>query len=151
MSLVVVAPVERIPDEFGARQWPLHVTVTTNFETSLAADAVIARIQGAALPAPFTAARGSQTLFGLDGDIPVTLIDPPDEFARLHRSLVDALDPVATWVTPQFLRENYSPHCTSMGGRQMASDVLIDELVLIDNAPDGDPSRRRVLARFPLA
>lgn len=150
MSLVVVAPIDGIQDEFDGRDWPLHVTVTTNFETSLNADDVIDRIAACAVMAPFTAVPGADRQFGPDLNIPVVLIHSPDEFAELHHTLVEALDGTVEWLTPQYLRENYRPHCTVIRGRRMSAAAIIDRLVLVDNAPDGDPSRRRVLGRVSL-
>lgn len=148
-----------VGDEFPASRWPLHVTLSTNFdldESAAAAeeDAVLAAVSRvAAAIAPITVTAEEDAWFGSRHTTRVNPLQPREELTRLHDGLVSALTDVgARFLYPEHLGSGYRPHATvQRSARLRAGDVrLIDRVALIDRAPAGDRRLRRVVAELPL-
>lgn len=145
---VVVALLEplAVGDEFPRRRWPMHVTVSTNFDLDAGDDAV------AGLLAPvvadtrrFTASPGESAGFGARGDVPVALAEPGERWRALHDALVRAIrDAGGRMVHPQW-GDAYRPHAAERRSRWTAP-ADIDSLWLVAlRGPTG-----RVVAELPL-
>ena len=164
-NLIFVAFVEPVADGqvFPRTDWPLHITLvrfdvrldagaaaTTNAQDpadvaeSIAglADAPIAAALGAALTV------GEDAAFGRNGSVPVNLIKPQPDLQVLHVQLVSVVDGVRGRIlTPAHTLAGYRPHVSHHGGKRLhpGDAVVLDRVALVDMAPDGDHTIRRVL------
>jgi 2'-5' RNA ligase len=132
MDLFVVTAVlePETPVEFARADWPLHVTVSSNFRIERDPAEILAELRPSVHDvAPFRIRGGESRGFGPRGDIAVTLVDPPDVFVDIHLRLVRVLtDLGAIWTTP-FTGDRYVPHATitatgALGGERIAVDRL---------------------------
>ncbi|MFB0834786.1 2'-5' RNA ligase family protein [Arthrobacter halodurans] len=152
-SYVLVVFVRRLAEGavFERSAWPLHATLL-RFDTREGAGTVASRV-GPALAGvgSFAAEVGAEAGFGRDGGVPVSLLDPDSGLASLHGELLEAFVGHATLPGAQHTRSGYRPHVSHTAGRPRRGDrLLVDHVALIDMRPDGDPSRRRVAAVWPL-
>ncbi|WP_426625005.1 2'-5' RNA ligase family protein [Leifsonia sp. McL0607] len=136
-----------VPEEFGAGDWPLHVTIVPPFETALDAEAVAARLpHGQRLPI----VAGARASFGHRRTVPVTLIRPSPALLALHEACVEALEADGAVIADQrHIRAGYRPHASDQRTCALApgDHVSLSELAIVEGAPG---SRRRVAARIPL-
>jgi hypothetical protein len=159
---VVVALLEPlgVGDAFPASRWPLHITLSTNFDTAAEPDAVaeaVARV--ASLSPAVTIAGGERAMFGAHHTTPVTLVEPREPLAEMHAALVARLaSQGAVFLYPEHLGDGYRPHAAVQAhGRprpvrlRTGQRVRIDRVALIDRSPDGDRRMRRVVSVHSLA
>lgn len=158
---VVVALLEPLPagTVFPASQWPLHVTLSTNFDVVAEPEAVAAIIaEIAAATHSFTITGGEQALFGSHHSTPVTLVEPREPLARLHAALVAGLRAHgAVFLYPEHLGDGYRPHATMQTRNRphpavlaTGRRVLLDTLALVDWPQEGGHGSRRVASLAPL-
>jgi hypothetical protein len=165
-SLIAVAFVEPVTEglEFPREGWPLHITLVkfdvvgpkSLPETTprpAADDSLAARIASLMEP-PVAEALGSSVTVGSDagfgraGSVPVSLIDPSPALQGLHDALVRIVAEVPGRIaTAGHTLEGYRPHVSHLGARRLhAGDVVVlDQIALVDMAPDGGHATRRVL------
>ncbi|MFF1252238.1 2'-5' RNA ligase family protein [Pseudarthrobacter sp. NPDC058329] len=151
-NLILVAFVEPVSDGlvFLRTQWPLHITlVRFDVDSDTAAEqvaAVSAPHAGAALGANLTV--GEYAGFGRNGSVPVSLIQPQKDLQVLHEQLVAAVEGLGARVlTPAHTMAGYRPHVSHHGDKRPnpGDGVVLDRIALVDMAPDGDRTVRRVL------
>lgn len=156
-NLVCVVFVEPVTDGlvFPRTQWPLHITLA-RFDVE--GDAELERL--AALVDPHAKAAlgarlavGEEAGFGRNGTVAVNLIQPQRDLQVLHEELVGAVASAGGKVlTPAHTLGGYRPHVSHQGGRQLrpGDAVVLDRIALVDMAPDGDRTVRRVLRLWSL-
>jgi hypothetical protein len=151
-NLIFVAFVEPVADGllFPRSEWPLHITlVRFDVGTDVLADrmaALAAPLAAAALGAGLTV--GEDAGFGRNGSVPVNLIQPQPDLQALHEQLVNAVDSVGGKVlTPAHTMSGYRPHVSHHGDKRLnpGDTLVLDRIALVDMAPDGDRTVRRVL------
>ena len=154
--LVIVLPLEslRTGESFLVPEWPLHVTVLSPFATEeephVLAEVVTRTVAGFPV---ITAVAGGDELFGRRHNIPVTLITANPALTELRRLLVENIRPFASVPSePAFTGTDFRPHVTIKQGRRVdvADELLLDQIALVDMAARSLPHGRTVLATFPL-
>lgn len=155
-NLILVAFVEPVTDGlvFPRSEWPLHITLV-RFDVE---DAAVERV--AALASPHAAAAlgaalsvGEDAGFGRKGSVPVSLIKLQPDLQALHERLVAAVESVGgTILTPAHTLSGYRPHVSHKGDKRLnpGDGVVLDRIALVDMAPDGDRTVRRILQLWSL-
>ncbi|MDQ0675334.1 hypothetical protein QFZ36_002895 [Pseudarthrobacter siccitolerans] len=154
-NLIFVAFVEPVTEGlvFLRSAWPLHITlVRFDVESPAGADVTV---RVAELAKPYATAAlgasltvGEDTGFGRNGSVPVSLIQPQPDLQTLHEQLVGALARLDGKVlTPAHTLSGYRPHVSHHGDKRLnpGDAVVLDRIALVDMAPDGDRTVRRVL------
>ncbi|MFK4641370.1 hypothetical protein ABIA52_004259 [Paenarthrobacter histidinolovorans] len=138
---------------FPRSDWPLHITllrfdVGPNVSADVAdvlADLAEASVKGAL----GTRLRvGGEAGFGHMGSIPVSLIEHDPLLQGLHEEIVEAAVGVGARIaTPNYVLDHYRPHISHHDGKRPKSGdtVVLDQVALVDMAPDGDHTIRRIL------
>ena len=151
-NLIFVAFVEPVADGlvFPRSEWPLHITLV---RFDVGTDVLAERV--AALAAPPAAAAlgaalsvGEDAGFGRNGSVPVNLIQPQPDLQALHEQLVSAVNSLGGKVlTPAHTMSGYRPHVSHHGDKRLnpGDTLVLDRIALVDMAPDGDRTVRRVL------
>ena len=163
-NLIFVAFVEPVAEGqvFPRTDWPLHITLArfdVKFDAGTQDGADVAeRIAGlaedaatAALGAGLTV--GKDAAFGRNGSVPVNLVQPHPALQELHERLVQVVaDAGGRILTPHHTLTGYRPHVshqatTASGEKRLhpGDAVVLDRVALVDMAPDGDHTVRRVL------
>ena len=159
-NLVLVAFVEPVADGlvFPRSEWPLHITLVRfdagGPDSADAAERIAGLAEGpamAALGARLTV--GEDAGFGRNGSVPVNLIQPQPDLQALHEQLVAAAGSLGgTILTPAHTMAGYRPHVSHQGGKRLnpGDAVVLDRIALVDMAPDGDRTVRRILRLWAL-
>lgn len=162
-NLIFVAFIEPVAEGavFPRTDWPLHITLVRFDAGTVDSDdgadpagRVAALAEGpatAALGAALTV--GADAAFGRNGSVPVSLVKPSTTLQTLHEALVDAVTAVEGRIlTPRHTMAGYRPHVSHHGTPAGAvkrlnpgDAVVLDRIALVDMAPDGDHTIRRVL------
>ena len=139
---------------FSAAAWPLHVTFLPNFTIEWPLAELIHDLNELAdAVAPFDITAEGQTAFGLNEDIPVTLIRPDDKVMDLHyKLLLTSHDGSFTYDTPQFINQGFRPHATVQKNNRLhaGQTYRIGDISLVDMYPNDDINRRAIVATFSL-
>ena len=160
-NLILVAFVEPVADGlvFPRSEWPLHITLV-RFDVGSPAGADPAeRLAGLAEPPVLAALGAGLTVgedagFGRNGAVPVNLIQPQPDLQALHEQLVAAVGGLGgTILTPAHTMSGYRPHVSHHGHKRLdpGDAVVLDRIALVDMAPDGDRTVRRILKLWTLA
>ncbi|MET1088402.1 MAG: hypothetical protein ABWY04_15000 [Arthrobacter sp.] len=166
-NLILVAFVEPVAEGavFLRTEWPLHITLVRFDVGAPAGDSAQDGPSGAdldgvaehvaALAAPHAEAAlgagltvGVDAGFGRNGSVPVSLIQPQQDLQNLHEQLVAVVGSLAGRVlTPAHTLSGYRPHVSHHGDKRLdpGAAVVLDRIALVDMAPDGDRTVRRVL------
>lgn len=154
-NLIFVAFMEEVTGDqvFLRTDWPLHITLA-RFDVEAPAGADPAAALAAAADAGARAALGAALRigedagFGRDGSVPVSLVEPHPALQTLHEEMVRAVTELGGRIlTPHHTLSGYRPHISHRGTtRPSPGDaVVLDRIALVDMAPDGDRTVRRVL------
>lgn len=155
-NLIFVAFVEPVADGlvFPRSDWPLHITLV-RFDAASKDGADVAGLAAphaeAALGAGLTV--GEDRGFGRNGSVPVNLIQPQPDLQALHEQLVAAVGSMGgTILTPAHTMSGYRPHVSHHGDKRLkpGGAVVLDRIALVDMAPDGDRTVRRILRLWAL-
>jgi hypothetical protein len=159
-NLIFVAFVEPVAEGsvFLRTEWPLHITlVRCDVGTADSADAAV-RLAG--LAGPHAAAAlganlqvGEDAGFGRNGSVPVSLVQPQPDLQALHEQLATAVESSGGRIlTPAHTRSGYRPHISHQHGRRLrpGETLVLDRIALVDMAPDGDRTVRRILRLWAL-
>ncbi|GGH95785.1 2'-5' RNA ligase family protein [Arthrobacter liuii] len=164
-NLIFVAFVEPVTDGqvFPRTDWPLHITLV-RFDAACTDSADVAeRLAGladahaaAALGAGL--AVGEDAAFGRNGSVPVSLMEPTPALQNLHGQLVAIVEGLGGRIpTPRHTLSGYRPHISHQGaagpgGKRLhpGDAVVLDRVALVDMAPDGDHTIRRILRLWSL-
>ena len=141
--------------EFLRSDWPLHITLV-RFDVRNDGDA--ARIAALAeLPARqalgTVLAIGADDRFGRQGSVPVSLVGADPALQALHETLVQAVEQVSGRVaSPHHTRLHFRPHVSHRGDKRLnrGDAVVLDQIALVDMAPDGNHTIRRILELWAL-
>ncbi len=156
-NLILVAFVEPVADGlvFPRTHWPLHITLVRfdvgTDESAEEVAALAAPSAGAALGASLTV--GEDAGFGRYGSVPVSLIQPQPDLQALHEQLVTAAESLGGKIlTPAHTMSGYRPHVSHHGAKRLnpGDAVVLDRIALVDWAPDGARTVRRVLRLWSL-
>ncbi len=133
---VVTAFLGPLPDAaFSRRAWPWHVTVSTNFISTLAVSQ-LSRILAESVRSTgeLSVSAGAHAAFGPAGEVPVVLAEPADAWRALHDRVVDALLRAGCDFTTPFVGEAYRAHVTDSrdGAWSGIETVSTLHLVLLD-------------------
>jgi 2'-5' RNA ligase superfamily len=159
-NLILVAFVEPVTEGlvFPRTDWPLHITLV-RFDAGTTDGADPAERLAALAEAPAMAALGANLTvgndagFGRHGSVPVSLIQPQPDLQTLHEQLVAAVGSLGGKVlTPAHTLSGYRPHVSHHGDKRLqpGDAVVLDRIALVDMAPDGDRTVRRVLRLWSL-
>ena len=163
-NLIFVAFVEPVAEGavFPRTDWPLHITLVRfdvgGPDSAGATERVAVLADGAARAALGThLAVGEDAAFGRNGSVAVSLVEPHPALQALHEALVQAVAAVEGRIlTPRHTLSGYRPHVSHHGSgpgikRLNPGDaVVLDRIALVDMAPDGDHTIRRVLRLWTL-
>jgi len=169
-NLIFVAFVEPVAEGqvFPRTDWPLHITLVRFDAGSQDSADVAERIAGLADAAATTALGAGLTVgkdagFGRNGSVPVNLVQPHPALQELHEQLVQVVaDAGGRILTPHHTLTGYRPHVSHQAATNQASTnptsavteakrlhpgdaVVLDRIALVDMAPDGDHTIRRIL------
>jgi hypothetical protein len=156
-NLIIVAFIEPVAEgqEFLRSDWPLHITLV-RFDVTNDGDAAryAALAETPAKQALGTVlAVGGEDRFGRQGSVPVSLVEADPALQALHDSLVQAVEQVSGRVaSPHHTRQNFRPHVSHRGDKRLnrGDAVVLDQIALVDMAPDGNHTIRRVLELWAL-
>ncbi|MFJ6027215.1 2'-5' RNA ligase family protein [Pseudarthrobacter sp. NPDC092424] len=158
-NLIFVAFVEEVAEEqvFLRTDWPLHITLV-RFDADASTGGDPAAAVAAAADAPARAALGTMLRigedagFGRDGSVPVSLVEAQPQLQTLHEELVRAVSGQGGRIlTPYHTLSGYRPHVSHRGTtpdtkRLRPGDaVVLGRIALVDMAPGGDRTIRRIL------
>lgn len=171
-NLILVAFTEPVVEgtDFPRDDWPLHITlVRFDVDDNGGANGgdVNGPDQAVALPEliaglvdePVRDALGATLTIGADagfgrlGSIPVNLVEPNQPLQALHEALMRTVTDLGGRVpTPNHTMEGYRPHVSHHGGKRLhpGTDVILDRVALVDMAPDGNHTVRRILRLWQL-
>lgn len=164
-NLIFVAFVEPVADGavFLRTDWPLHITLV-RFDAGTRDSADPTERIATLADGPAKAALGTQltvghdAAFGRNGSVPVSLVKPNRTLQALYEALVEAVTAVdGRILTPRHTMSGYRPHVSHHGAPGAAvkrlnpgDAVVLDRIALVDMAPDGDHTIRRVLRLWSL-
>jgi hypothetical protein len=163
-NLIAVAFVEPVVEglEFPRDDWPLHITLVKFDVVESVADAGAPPAPGdpladrivALMADPVAAALGCRLTvdgeagFGRAGSIPVSLIEPSEQLQSLHDALVRIVQQLPGRIsTPAYTLAGYRPHVSHHGDKRLrgGDTVTLDRVALVDMAPGGGHTTRRIL------
>lgn len=140
-------------DEFHSKDWPLHCTIAGVFALNLTDTARQSFIDMVARHTAFESKATAIDWFGPQKTVKVRHVAMTDELYSLHDEVVSFIEQNGgVFNEPLYLREYFAPHITMRADEPEAGQIVsIYQLVLIDMFPDGDHTRRRIIAQMPLA
>lgn len=154
-NLIFVAFMEEVAEGevFQRTDWPLHITlVRFDVGTPDSADVAVRLVAAADAPARValgaTLQIGENAGFGRGGSVPVSLVDSHPALQALHEELVRAVAEMGGRIpTPDHTLSGYRPHISHRGPHRFSPGdaVVLDRIALVDMAPDGDRTVRRIL------
>ena len=114
---------------------PLHITILSIFSSDQQHSfftTILAKIAEDARQ--LTVRTAGRALFGVDQDIPVTLVENSDQLRKLHLRLLDAVSDHVSFRAPQFVGDGYGPHITDQGDRKAGrgDSLILDNLMLVE-------------------
>ena len=135
-------PTEAGPSETGPQETGPQETDPLADEVARRMDPVVRAALGEVLTA------GEPANFGRNGSIPVTLIEPNERLQQLHEGLLDIVESLHGRVaTGAYTRSGYRPHVSHQGAKLLKTGdrLVLDRVALVDMAPGGTRSSRKVL------
>lgn len=135
--------------EFTSSNWPLHVTIASNFSVECGVSELLEQLSiivGQLRPIKITA--GKDELFGPQRQVRVTILSMNEELRSFHNDLVALMKSVgAVFDEPAYIEVGYRAHATVQREvrLQEGDNVIIDKISLIDMFPNNDPYRRKII------
>ncbi|MBB6406495.1 2'-5' RNA ligase family protein [Arthrobacter sp. AZCC_0090] len=159
-NLILVAFVEAVADGlvFPRSDWPLHITLL-RFDVEPSDGEDVAARLSELVSAPAMGALGAELTVGSDagfghqGSIPVSLVEHHPILQGLHEELFDAMESVGgRAATPRYVLDHYRPHISHHDGKrpEPGDAVVLDQIALVDMAPGGNHTIRRILKLWRL-
>lgn len=144
---VVVAFLEPISEgyEFFWKEWPMHITILPPYAIDIDVNKI-----GDLLAVELSGQKKLQAKAEDDlqwDDLTVVQISKTPEITKLHNDLVDLMTKNgAIFNEPQYLGDNYTPHCTVYKDKRLQNGQLvnIDNVALVDMFVGEDPYQRKV-------
>lgn len=114
---------------------PLHVTILSIFfsdEQPLLFSETLGAL--ATKTRSINTRTTGRALFGVNEDIPVTLVKKTKELNDLHQQRLKAVSEYVSFRAPQFTGRNFGPHITNQQDRSVPeeTDLLLDNLSLVE-------------------
>lgn len=138
--------------EFPASNWPLHITLLGNHNTPTLEYKLVKSLDSFVKTcSAFEVLVEDEAMFGIQKDILVSKLKINKEILNLHKGLKDVLDiNGANYDNPSFIGQGYQPHSTVQKDSRLNANqtVLINSFSLVDIAPDGNTSKRKVIKTF---
>jgi 2'-5' RNA ligase len=153
---VIVRFLEPIADgtEFDAKNWPLHVTLASNFVVDRKAVNLFERLAELASSENSVATVASDDdYFGAQKQVHVTTLTMTPELQSLHNRIIALLKSLgATFDEPQYQEEGYRAHATVQADKRLHKGdvVIVDEFTVVDMFPYDDISRRKTMKTIKL-
>ncbi|MDQ0076663.1 2'-5' RNA ligase family protein [Arthrobacter oryzae] len=171
-NLILVAFIESVAEGlvFPRDDWPLHITLV-RFDVDVKHDDGIKPDDGGGQDAGLAdriaglidrsirAALGTRLTIGDDAgfgrleSVPVNLVEPSPALQELHESLMETVAGLPGRVpSPHYTMDSYRPHVSHHGDKHTRPGdvVVLDRVALVDMAPDGNHSVRRILHLWEL-
>lgn len=154
---VLVSLLEKLDEgtEFPATNWPLHVTLASNFIADWESTNLFEKLSTLlANRQPFETAVGDDEYFGPQKQVHVALLNMNAELKSLHHDIIAVLKGAgAIFDEPQYLEAGFRAHATVQANTRLhKGDVVnIDRLTIIDMFPHDDINRRKVLKTIKMA
>lgn len=159
-NLILVAFIEPVTEGlvFPRDDWPLHITLV-KFDVDGGNTAGLAERIAGLIDLPVRAALGARLTIGDDAgfgrleSVPVNLVGPSRPLQELHESLVRTVTELPGRIpAPNYTLDNYRPHVSHHGDKRARPGdvVVLDRVALVDMAPDGNHSVRRILHLWEL-
>jgi hypothetical protein len=114
---------------------PLHVTILTIFFSEEQPPFFASILQRVAMETrSFSTQTTGRALYGVDEDIPVTLVQMTTELGELHQTLLDEVSGSVSFLAPQFVGENFGPHVTDQSEHSIpvGTTFPVDNLMLVE-------------------
>lgn len=131
-------------------QWPLHITLAPWFSAPDEAHVTTALSEAATTLQPFDATVGEERAFGVDGEIPVNVIENQADIKPLHQAIIAKIrEAGGEFENTRFIDPSYTAHITHHAGtrRQQGDIERVDDFHLVRLLP---PNTCEVVGRFVL-
>jgi len=142
----------KVSPEFLPSEWPLHLTLLGNFTTNAPIEHIInALINYTENIKPFEITVGNESLFGINEDILVSVLQTNGAIKELHNGLKGIMDAQeAIYDNSNFVGTGYNPHVTVQETTRLntGQKILVGDITLVDMEPNGDSGKRRVVRTF---
>ncbi len=141
-----------LDSEYAAGALPLHVALLSSASTDADLGQVAEAVEQAVAAFPGFAARGGDDDEHDDGT-EVTLLDEAGEIVDAHRALIAELRDLGVRVDdPGRVGRGFRPavSITAEERIERGERVELRAVAILDCAPEGDGSRRRVVVQMPL-
>src|SRR6266852_980706 len=138
---VLVSLLEKMDEgtEFPATNWPLHVTLASNFVVDWERTNLLEKLSALlAGRKPIVTTAGDDEHFGPQKQVHVTLLEMSDELKSLHNDIIALLKSVgAVFDEPQYLEDGYRAHATVQRHVRLhkGDTVHINALTIVDMFP----------------
>jgi 2'-5' RNA ligase len=143
----------KVPQEFTAKEWPLHITLLSNFQITPLSLLEKELAIYAHNTKPFDVITDGEALFGPNKNIAVSLIRPDEALINMHTQLLSiATELGAVYDEVAFMSEGYRPHATIQASSRLldGQKVTLNDFTLVDMYPNNDIARRRIIKTFSL-
>jgi 2'-5' RNA ligase len=122
---------------FARRDWPWHITVSTNFDVDVdGPDLVEALAATVAGRGRVSARAGARAAFGDEGSIPVVLVEPPEPWRELHDRVAVVVTSAGGRFTTGHTGDAYRAHVTHTRAGAWSEAATVSRLHLV--RLDGD-------------
>ena len=151
---VIVHFVEKakVPNEFRASEWPLHITLLANFTIAQPIEGLENELANYALQLnPFDVVTDGEAVFGPNKNVAVSLIRPDKSILEVHHMLAAITARLgATYDEPAFMNGGYRPHATIQRSTRLSDGqkVALNDFTLVDMWPNEDINRRKIIKTF---
>lgn len=139
---------------FSARDWPLHVTLVSNFVVDWKTTGLFDKLTYLlSRHKPIQVTAADDEFFGSDKQIQVTILEMNADLIALHNDIVKLLKSVgAVFDEPQFLERGYRAHVTVTPKARISKGDLvdIDNITIVDMFPHQDINQRKLLQSIKL-
>lgn len=144
----------KVPDEFHASAWPLHVTLLANFTLGKPIGQLKSALKNFSLQEkPYDIMADGEALFGTKQNVAVSLIQPNQNIQKMHEALSSIASRLgAVFDEPAFMGEGYRPHATVQVNSRLTDKqvVTINDFTLVDMFPNNDINRRSLIGTYEL-
>lgn len=154
---VVVAFIDKVNErtDFFASEFPLHITIAGPFTTKMKEYKLLNNLakilnnQDA-----LVIVADHEENFGYNKETPVTVFEVNNDLVALNYDVVELLEHHGVnFVDPEYMKEGYRAHVTILPHtrRLHKGDIInINNISVIDMAPGGNTSKRKVIKNFLL-
>lgn len=153
---VIVHFLQTTPDgaHFAAKDWPLHITLASNFQIARQEVNLLEKLATFAKNHTSVATTAADDAhFGPNQEVLVTTFNVPPQLQKLHEDLIKLLkENNAIFDTPEYLESGFRPHATVQQNARAnrGNTVIISDFALVDMFPNSDANYRRIMQTFSL-